>query len=314
MICYTPEQFDVIKSGGFQYKVSQETIDIIQLISTQVGAPTYVRTPTFSKRDRKRNPRTHDNMPDNLNEPYRELNFQASTNKINSVTPKSNIQEIRIILNKMTEKNYDTCRDKILVLLEELLSVGDTSGESCESEYQKVCEFLFQIASNNKFYSKIYANLYGSLVEYNTCFAEMLDKSIGNYMSLFHNISFVSADEDYDKFCDFTKENEKRRALSTFMMEIVKTGTLNAFVIENIIYTLHDNIENSINELNKTELVCELSSNSIILIGQLFTLNPLHTKIVDYVKTMKSRKAKDYTSLSSRTVYQYMDLYDKISS
>ena len=49
MICYTPEQFDVIKSGGFQYKVSQETIDIIQLISTQVGAPTYVRTPTFSK-------------------------------------------------------------------------------------------------------------------------------------------------------------------------------------------------------------------------------------------------------------------------
>ena len=51
LIQYTKEDFTKILNAGFTYTLDAETMTIIQSIADQVGAPEYIRTPKFEKRD-----------------------------------------------------------------------------------------------------------------------------------------------------------------------------------------------------------------------------------------------------------------------
>ena len=52
---YKLAEFAKIKKNGFSYLLPQETLDIIKKISTSVGAPEYIKTPQFEKRNHKHN-------------------------------------------------------------------------------------------------------------------------------------------------------------------------------------------------------------------------------------------------------------------
>lgn len=45
---YTIEDFNTISRDGFNYTITDETLDIISALAAQVGAPDYVKTPNFS--------------------------------------------------------------------------------------------------------------------------------------------------------------------------------------------------------------------------------------------------------------------------
>ena len=51
-----------IQEEGFSYKLPDECIGIISRISEEVGAPTYIRTPTFPKPTRKKNSKSQSNF------------------------------------------------------------------------------------------------------------------------------------------------------------------------------------------------------------------------------------------------------------
>ena len=48
---YTCADFERIKNNGFKCPISPETIAIIQALADQVGAPEYIKTPQFEKRE-----------------------------------------------------------------------------------------------------------------------------------------------------------------------------------------------------------------------------------------------------------------------
>ena len=81
---------------------------------------------------------------------------------------------------------------------------------------------IFDIASANRFMSELYADMYVELVgEYET-FGEILDGLLVKYRETINNISYADPNEDYDKFCDYNKENELRRANTAFIMNLTK--------------------------------------------------------------------------------------------
>jgi len=53
LIQYTKEDFNSILNNGFTYRLDESVIKIIQSISDQVGAPEYIKTPQFEKKNGK---------------------------------------------------------------------------------------------------------------------------------------------------------------------------------------------------------------------------------------------------------------------
>ena len=51
MVQYTLQDVLEITFNGFDITLPEETIKLIQELSNQVGSPTYVKTPTFPKKD-----------------------------------------------------------------------------------------------------------------------------------------------------------------------------------------------------------------------------------------------------------------------
>ena len=50
-VIYTIQDFDNIKWSDSTFTLPQETTDLINLLTQQVGAPTYVKTPSFSNKN-----------------------------------------------------------------------------------------------------------------------------------------------------------------------------------------------------------------------------------------------------------------------
>ena len=68
------------------------------------------------------------------------------------------IDSVRVYLNKLTDKNYIDMRNKIFDLIDKLIAENIT-----RDDMAALSVILFEIASNNRFYSKMYAELYSDL-------------------------------------------------------------------------------------------------------------------------------------------------------
>jgi hypothetical protein len=140
---YTLNDFDRIKDEGFEYTLSPSVMQIIQSLADQVGAPEYVRTPQFVKRDV---------LPPVQVRPYHSHSKHASLGSSNSshmqsqgqnhvksgkrnqeitdddwdsirryqatILPKrqgveASIEAIRKLLNKMTTETYETMKEQL---------------------------------------------------------------------------------------------------------------------------------------------------------------------------------------------------------
>ena len=51
---YDLESFNNVMINGFNYELPSYTLDLVSTIASQVGAPTYIKTPIFEKKWRKR--------------------------------------------------------------------------------------------------------------------------------------------------------------------------------------------------------------------------------------------------------------------
>ena len=77
---YTCDDFKDIISNGFDYTLPNYTIEIVNKISSQVGAPTYIKTPVFEKQTRWKKKRFNDNFNDEEWETFRSFKTTESKN------------------------------------------------------------------------------------------------------------------------------------------------------------------------------------------------------------------------------------------
>ena len=172
VIRYTLEDFNNLIFNGFNYELPSETLKIISELSLEVGSPSYVKTPIFQK---KENPiktengtgtgggggfkkKKGKNMEINDNDWETLRTFQAT--KIEErVGINSEIDNIRSHLNKLSDKNYIDIRNKIMDIIDNVFN----NNESPE-DIKRVSLTIFEIASTNRFYSKMYADLYCDII------------------------------------------------------------------------------------------------------------------------------------------------------
>jgi hypothetical protein len=84
-------------------------------------------------------------------------------------------------------------------------------------------------------------------------------------MELFNNIEYVDADKDYDKFCKINKDNERRKALSAFFVNLMKNEIITATDLKALLCNLMRQLVEFIKEDNKKNIVDELTENIALL-------------------------------------------------
>ena len=228
------------------------------------------------------------------------------------------INEIRMSLNKISNKSYETHRDLILTLVENLIPPSDDQDSSeAVINLQRVAQFIFDIASTNKFYGEIYADLYKELVLKFEIFKTILLEFVSTYNETIKTIQYVDSNENYDAYCDYTKNNDKRRATAAFLIllmnrSVLDTATMVTLILHfQTIFTEYIHLENRANEVDEITEVLFI----LIPIGKeiLSTLPEWNEHILPNLMAASKLKAKDLRSLSSRSVFKYMDLLKKIA-
>lgn len=329
---YTLEQIEDIVFKGFDYRVPDDVMEKISNLAMQVGSPDYVKTPVFKKRENpmKVDPETtststpiakeyikkrkgNRNMEVFNDEDWDTIRtFQ--TTKIEAKTGiDADFDSIRNTINKMTDKNYSDMRNKIIEIIEKLVS------ENSESALGVIAENIFDIASSNRFYSKIYADLYSDLSSKFEFIKEQYLQNLKRFTDLFNNIEYVDSSVNYDRFCEINKINEKRKSLAAFYINLMYCGIISKDEIMLITRNLLAKIYEFISVENKKNEVEELTETIAILYKK--DLYQDNEEDVDYekiegftitqiIEKIANSKVKDYKSLSNKSLFKFMDLID----
>ncbi len=220
------------------------------------------------------------------------------------------ISNIRTLINKLSAKTYDTHIKSIIENIDNIINT-DEDIDVINKNISIISGCLFDIVSNNKFYSNIYANLFTEFVNKYEFFKDITNSIPENYINDILKINPVDQNENYDKFCEMNKDNDKRKSLITFIINLVKNNTLASSNIGHI-YTQLDNIVfKSIDNPEIIEINDEIVENIFIIISNASDIlhkQPLWETIKTQINTISKYKPKEHPGLSSRAKFKYMDM------
>jgi hypothetical protein len=320
---YTLNDFNNIIINGFNYQLSEETIKIISSLASEVGSPNYVKTPNFQKKEPKvigndntlnsevnpllKRKKGGKNATEILNDEVWETMRTFQVTKIEQKQGvNAQIDIIRSHLNKLTDKNYLDIRLKIFEIIESIP----------KEDIVKVSLIIFDIASTNRFYSKLYADIYSELIDSCETMREVVDESLSKFLTLFNDIQYVEPSIDYDKFCEINKNNEKRKSLATFFLNLMVNNVISKEKIIQIMKILLEQIISLIYQENKKNEVDEIAENINILFKKELYENDKTNNLIDgctiieIVYKIANSKVKDYKSLTNKTIFKFMDMVE----
>ena len=328
---YTLEQIQDIIFNGFNYEVQDTVMETISDLALKVGSPDYVKTPIFKKRE---NPMKSDqsslatglsnesfvNKKKRGNKGIEVLNDDdwdsLRTFQTTKIETKSGVDAdfdtIRALINKITDKNYIDIRNKIIEIIEKIVS------ENSETILSNIGTNIFDIASSNRYFSKIYADLYTDLSSKFDFIKSKYQENLQRFTGLFNNIEYVDPNENYDKFCEINKINEKRKSLASFYINLMNNGIISKKEIMIITRNLLANIYTFILLENKKNEVEELTETIAILYKkQLYEDDCAECyddidgyNINEIIEKIANSKVKDYKSLTNKSLFKFMDLID----
>ena len=316
---YTLENINEILYQGFEYSLPDKTLDIISKISLEVGSPDYIKTPVFKKRENPLKVETplggikkkRGKNLEIVNDTDWELLRTFQTTKMEEkIDIDSQIDNIRINLNKLSDKNYIDIRNKIIDIIDNLVS----ESIDCE-EMSRVSSIIFDIASTNRFYSKIYADLYSDLSTKYDIMKNTFENNFKKFTDLFNTIEYIDPKVNYDKFCEINKVNEKRKALASFYLNLMHNGIIDKNQIIVITRNLLEQIYKFISQDDKKNEVDELAETVAILYKKDIYTKDNHIKIEGFtisevIEKIANSKVKDFKSLTNKTLFKFMDLID----
>jgi len=218
------------------------------------------------------------------------------------------INDIKSCLNKMSIKNFELQKNEIIRYIEEL------NPDNYLVEIKQIASSIFHIASTNNFFSEIYANLYKILVEKFGVFKEILDDFTVHFIESMQGIKYVSQNDDYDKYCKYNQENDARKATSAFITNLTINGVLAKESLTQIVLQMQALIHENIDLSDKVNEVEEITENLFIILskGMSEIKGPSWDTIVDKIREFASYKPKEKKSLSSRAIFKFMDIIQKI--
>ena len=345
---YSLSDFERIIYNGFEYTVHPDVVALVSKLADQVGAPTYVKTPVFPKNKASvslSNPSSStsassasgssffssysSNSSSNSNssglekrstgsrrvdsqqitdEDWESIRAFQATEVTRSQGIETNINIIRSCLNRITTDNYTEMRDSILSEIATLIS-----SSANEESMLKIGTSIFNTASSNQFYSQTYATLFKDLLEKHDFFKPIFEESMKDYIKLFQRIEYIDPKKDYDKFCENNKSNDKRKAMSLFIVNLMKEGIVPASQVVELVIDLQRMLNDNLKIAGKTNELDEISENIYIIIKNGHTeLTGMDewVNILNNTTFISLLKIKSYPSITNKTIFKHVDILE----
>ena len=177
------------------------------------------------------------------------------------------------------------------------------------------CKYIFEYATTSRCNGKTYARLYIELMEKYDIFKEEFNGNFDSYTQLFDKIESTTQGDNYELFCKLNSINEKRKAFSEFISNLVLLEAVDIKNIEEIILNLQSELIYSVEWNNETPKCEEICENLLIFITNLCNkLKDLESwdKIVSNINEVKILKVNDVISMSNKIKFKHMDMLDAI--
>ena len=274
---------------------------IIDELSLTVGSATYSKTPVFLSK----------NKENKVNKTKKEFNnWEAvrnfkKTEMVTNIGIDKKVDELRCLLNKLTSKNYDIIKPQIVTLVDAIITNNN------DTDINKICNFIFEVASSNKFYSDIYALLYSQMIDSYSILKSILDNTLKTYLILFDDIELGDPKLDYDKFCKINANNDKRKAISLFLTNLMKNNIISETIIMDMVCKLQNLLESLMNDTNKKKESEEIIENIYILLINSYEIITNKDEIKLYVSN-NIETISNKSGISNKARFKYMDIIDFI--
>jgi hypothetical protein len=306
---YTLKEIENISWNLQDKSITDETTALINSLADQVASPTYDKTPVFNNNSatkpfNRKKKKSTEVINDEDWEAIR--NFQK-TELIKSEGIQKDIDSIRSLINRITEKTYDVIIEK---LTEKLDSFEEAITKS--EDINKIGKTILDMATSNNFNSKTYAKLCSYLNGKYDYIKTIIDNNLKDYMNLFENIEVADPNENYDKFCDLNIVNDKRRAMSLFLCNLYENNIVEFEMIENIVFSLYQRIRTNMNDESKKMEHDEISENLLIIISNIpivkIKSDDKWKDFIDYIVHLCAINVKDVKGISSKCKFKHMDI------
>uniref|UniRef100_A0A6C0IQX0 MIF4G domain-containing protein n=1 Tax=viral metagenome TaxID=1070528 RepID=A0A6C0IQX0_9ZZZZ len=218
------------------------------------------------------------------------------------------LTQVMACLNKLNEKNYEKGKEQIIEILAQLdKEEGDNSSD--------IIDIFVNTSLSNPFYCKHYIKMLLEAVliqeQYNDTFIKR--DFIQDYKNRLQQIEYVSSDEDFNKHCNINKENDRRRGLCIFIIELVVQQVYDEENLYNIFTYLIEVLEENETDKALTNITEEIVEN----INVLFTTSYDIIKSQHYFDNIKEtlrrcKEKKDKAGITKRMLFKFMDICDKL--
>jgi hypothetical protein len=212
----------------------------------------------------------------------------------------------------LTADNYSDVRDTILKNISDLIA-----DNASEESMLKIGNSIFNTASSNQFYSQVYARLFKDLLQQHDMFRTIFDASLTDFLELFRSIEYVDPKKDYDRFCEMNKTNDKRKAMSLFIVNLMKEGIVSSDQVVELVLDLQKMIREFLKTPGKTNEMDEISENLFIIIKNSHTYlssTDEWVNILNSVTFISLLKIKSYPSITNKTIFKHTDILELFQS
>jgi len=328
---YTLDQVNAILFAGFDYTISEETINILNYLTTQIGSNAFITSNVYKKKEKvvindldqdfkmdKRKKKGNKSM-EVLTEDWDTIrSFQATKFEKKSGIH-ALIDKLKLSMSKLTKDKYLLIKEQITEVLCEIIELEPDTDILREI----IGNTMFDIVLSNKTLLRLYTELYTDLIGNYSWLRQSIDNHFIKYIDLFKDMRYFDPDTDYDKFCDMNVINEKRKLTSQLFVYLALNGCLSKSSIYEYLVVLLKMVSEYIYQPNKKFEVDEIIENIAILFNKdiirsvedsddydedVYIIDGL--SIMELITVFAKSKAKDYKSLSNKAIFKCMDLVE----
>jgi len=292
---YQIHDFQNISQNNIK-ELDDSIINIINELASKVGAPNYNKTPIFKKNKQKSKYENWSTI----------RNFKQTTLEKHTDGIEAQMDDIRMKLNKLTSKNYDELSIEIINYIKKDM-------ESNDDILNHVGKSIFEVGSLNSFWSKLYAKLFNDLILNFPIMKIICINNFNDFLPLFNEIKFINIDNNnYNEFCENNKNNENRRSMSSFFINIMYYDIISLDLMYDLIKNLMDKVDynDDAEDFNINE---EIIENLFILIkGGHEKLKENEEKwnyLVDKINIYVDNKDGH---ISKKSIFKFLDLLEEI--
>ena len=313
--------------NNFTFSIEPNILTMINYLTTQIGSQSSLSNTTF---DKKPLPLVKTVSNDEYEQPARKKKGNRAmeitgtedweslrsfqTTKLEQKTGiDAQIGQIRMHLNKINDASFLNMRELIIANIDEVIKMEPDLAILTE----KVGTIIYDISANNKFYSRIYADLYAELATKYDWLRPIFDANFEKFVGLFQNIVYVDPATNYDAFCDMNKMIISRKANSQFFVNLAINGFITKLSVVHILHQILITVSEMIKQDGKNDEVGELTDNVAILFNKDIMTVATSEHVIEkltiakYIAKLAKGKVKDYKSLPNRVIFKYMDLIEK---